>query len=392
MSDAPVSDVDLFSDEARLDPYPRYAALREAGPVVYLSRYDVYALPRYHEARDVLGNWERYSSAEGTFMNPELNEQLKGIMLCSDPPRHTAARRVFGRPLRPDRMRALEPRITAEAERVVAELTARGEFDAATELAQHLPMTVVSELAGLGEHGRAQMLRWARATWESQGWPNERVAAAGPDVEEFMGFIMDEALPGKLEPGGWAADLFAAGDRGEVDPAMCPFMMLDYVTPSLDTTITAVGSAVRRFADHPDQWDLLRRRPELIPHAINEVLRVDSPVQQMTRVATSGHSLAGADIPAGGRLMVLYGSANRDERKYPDPDRFDIERMPSDHLAFGRGEHACVGMALARLEMTALLNALIPRVERFEVTDAEPLLSNALRGWSSLRVRVSLAA
>ena len=87
--------------------------------------------------------------------------------------------------------------------------------------------------------------------------------------------------------------------------------------------------------------------------------------------------------------MMLYGSANRDERKYPDPDRFDITRMPSDHLAFGRGEHACIGMQLARIEMSALLNALIPRVERFEVIDATPLLSNALRGWTNLRVRVS---
>ena len=111
MSDAPVSDIDLFSDEARLDPYPRYSALRQLGSVVYLPEYDVYALPRYQEARDVLGDWELYSSAEGVTMNRELDRELKGIMLFSDPPEHTAVRRVFGRPLRPERMRALEPRI-----------------------------------------------------------------------------------------------------------------------------------------------------------------------------------------------------------------------------------------------------------------------------------------
>jgi cytochrome P450 len=116
---------------------------------------------------------------------------------------------------------------------------------------------------------------------------------------------------------------------------------------------------------------------------------LESPVQQFTRVATSEQTLAGYDLPTGARLMLLYGSANRDERKYPDPDRFDIMRMPSDHLAFGRGEHACVGMQLARLEMGSLLNALIPRVERFEVVNATPLLSNVLKGWSSLKVRVS---
>jgi cytochrome P450 len=264
----------------------------------------------------------------------------------------------------------------------------RGEFDAATELAEHLPMTVVSELVGLGEHGRSQMLRWARATWEAQGVPNDRVAAAGPVVDEFLGFAMDEGLPGKLDPDGWAAELFAAADRGEVPRGKCPFMMVDYVTPSLDTTISAVSSAVRLFADNPAQWDLLRDNLDLVPHAINEVLRLESPVQQFTRVATASHTLAGCDVPAGSRLLVLYGSANRDEGKYPDPDRFDITRKPSDQLAFGHGVHACVGLPVARLEMTALLNALLSRVERFEVTDASPLLSNVLKGWSSLKVRV----
>jgi cytochrome P450 len=389
MSNAPVSDIDLFSDEARLDLYPRYSALRQLGSVVHLPEYEVYALPRYQEVRDVLGDWELYSSAEGVTMNRELDRDLKGIMLFSDPPEHTAMRRVFGRPLRPDRMRELEPQIEAEAERVVETLVARGEFDAVTELAQHLPMTVVSWLVGLGDLGRSHMLRWARATWEAQGWPNERVAAAGPEIGEFVGFVMDDGLPGKLAPGGWAAELFAAADRGEIPREKCPFMLIDYVTPSLDTTISAVSSAVRLFADYPAQWDLLRKNAELVPHAINEVLRLESPVQQFTRTVTFDHALAGYDLPAGSRLMMLYGSANRDERKYPDPDRFDITRMPSDHLAFGRGEHACVGMQLARLEMSALLNALIPRVERFEVMDASPLLSNVLKGWSSLRVRVS---
>jgi cytochrome P450 len=389
MSKAPVSDIDLFSDEARLDLYPRYSALRQLGSVVHLPEYGVYALPRYAEVRDVLGDWERYSSAEGVTLNRELNRDLKGIMLASDPPEHTAMRRAFGRPLRPERMRELQPRIEAEAERVVQTLVAWGEFDAVTELAQYLPMTVVSDLVGLGEHGRSHMLRWARATWEAQGWPNERVAAAGPEIGEFISFVMDDGLPGKLAPGGWAAQLFDAADRGEIPREKCPFMMIDYVTPSLDTTISAVSSAVCLFAEYPAQWDLLRKNPELVPHSINEVLRLESPVQQFTRTVTSDHTLAGYDLSAGSEVMMLYGSANRDERKYTDPDRFDIRRMPSDHLAFGRGEHACIGMQLARLEMSALLNALIPRVERFQVIDASPLLSNVLKGWRSLRVRVS---
>ncbi len=200
---------------------------------------------------------------------------------------------------------------------------------------------------------------------------------------------MTEAVPGKLDPDGWAAQLYAAADAGELPQEKCPFMMVDYVTPSLDTTIYAVSNAIRLFAEHPDQWEVLRADPSLIPHAINETLRLESPVQQFTRTVTADHALSGVDLAAGSRVMLLYGSANRDERKYPDADRFDIARKPSDHLAFGRGEHACIGMQLARLEMSALFGSLVRRVTAFHLVDAEPVLSNVLNGMKSLHVRVT---
>jgi cytochrome P450 len=390
VSTAPSSPIDLFTDEARLDPYPRYRELRALGPVVYLTAHDVYAVPRYAEAAEVLDRWQRYSSAQGVTMNEGLNEQLKGVItLFLDPPDHTAVREVLGRPLRPNLIRRLAPRIEAEAQAVVSRLVEQGTFDAAADLAEHLPMTVVSQLVGLGEHGRSSMLRWAAATWESQGPPNQRAVDAGPVVEEFISFAMNDAVPGKLEAGGWAEQLYEAAEAGDLSRERCPFMMVDYVTPSLDTTIYAVSNAVRLFAEHPGQWDLLRSDPSLVPHAINETLRLESPVQQFTRVVTEDHRLGGVDLPAGARVLILYGSANRDERKYADPERFDIRRMPSDHLAFGRGEHMCIGMQLARLEMSALLRALIARVERFEIVDAEPVLSNVLNGMKTLDVRVT---
>jgi cytochrome P450 len=142
------------------------------------------------------------------------------------------------------------------------------------------------------------------------------------------------------------------------------------------------------FAAHPDQWDLLRADRTLIPHAINESLRLESPVPQFTRVLTHDHEVGGVPLPAGTRVALLYGSANRDERKYPDPERFDITRRPSDQLAFGRGEHACVGLPLARLEMESLLGSLADQVSRFEVVASRPLISNGLRGLEYLDVLV----
>ncbi|WP_028924152.1 cytochrome P450 [Pseudonocardia acaciae] len=386
MANVPVSDVDLYTDEARVDPYPIYERLRGQGPVVHLPRYDLYALPRYEQVRTALMDWKTFTSARGVFVDPEMNAQLEGITLCSDPPEHTMLRGVLGRPLRQDRMRDVAPRIEAEADRVVTRLVERGRFDAATELAEHLPMTVVSDLVGLPDRGRAKMLDWAAAIWDVQGPANARFAKAMPSVEEFIAFAVNDAVPGNLDPDGWAAHLYQAADRGELPRDKCPVMMLDYVTPSLDTTILAITNTIALFARHPDQWELLRSDRTLIPHAINESLRLESPVPQFSRVLTEDHEIDGVALPAGSRVALLYGSANRDERHYPDPTRFDITRRPSDHLAFGRGEHVCVGMHLARLEMTALLERLADRVTGFEVVSSTPMINNGLRGLEHLEV------
>ncbi|NUP40183.1 MAG: cytochrome P450 [Streptomyces sp.] len=391
MSQIPASDVDLYTESARTDPYEIYAELRALGPVVHLSRYDLYALPRYDEVRAALMDWQTFSSARGVFVDPDVNAQLEGITLCSDPPEHTAMRSVLGRPLRPDRMREVTPRIEAEADQVVERVVGRGRFEVVTELAEYLPMTVVSDLVGLPDHGREKMLEWAAAIWNTQGPADDRAAAAGPAVEEFMAFAMNDAVPGKIDPDGWAAQLYEAADRGEIAHDKCPVMMLDYVTPSLDTTILAIANAVALFAQHPDQWELLRKDRSLIPHAINESLRLETPVPQFSRVLTEDHEIGGVPLAAGSRVALLYASANRDERHYPDPTRFDITRRPSDHLAFGRGEHVCVGMHLARLEMSALLERLADRVARFEILERRPMINNGLRGLDYLDVAIEPA-
>lgn len=392
MPGIPVSDIDLYTDPARVDPYAIYDELRALGPVVHLSRYDMYALPRYDEVRAALTDWETFSSARGVFVDRDVNAQLEGITLCSDPPEHTAMRTVLGRPLRADRMREVAPRIETEADRVVERVVDQGRCDVVTELAEYLPMTVVSDLVGLPEHGREKMLEWAAAIWNTQGPADERAGAAGPAVEEFMSFAMNDAVPGKIDPDGWAAQLYEAADRGEISTDKCPMMMLDYVTPSLDTTILAIANMVALFAQHPGQWDLLRGDRSLIPHAINESLRLETPVPQFSRSLTEDHEIAGVELSAGSRVALLYASANRDVRHYPDPTRFDITRRPSDHLAFGRGEHVCVGMHLARLEMSSLLERLADRVARFEILESRPMINNGLRGFDRLDVAFEPAA
>lgn len=385
----PTSDWDPYSDEALLDPWPGYAALREAGPTVWLNRHQMLAMTRHSSAKSVLNDVEAWSSAEGVMMNDVMNQVLKGGTLCSDGDTHEAQRRVIIRPVRPIALKKLQDEITAEAEELVERLTKQGSFDAATELAHHLPLVVVSNLIGLPKEGRERMLVWASEMFNCFGPDNERTRHAMPVLEEMMGYATTQAVRGKLKEGSWAEALHDAADRGEIAREAVPVMMIDYFGPSLDTAIFAIANAVHLFATHPAQWDLVRKDLSLLPGAINETLRMEAPIQDFSRFAMTDYDLDGVTIPAGTRAIVFYGSANRDEREYPDPDRFDVTRNPTTHLSFGSGPHQCVGMNLAKMEMLALFTALASRVERFEITNSERALHNVLRGFTRLEVKVS---
>jgi cytochrome P450 len=265
ISAAPSSDYDPYTDAALLDPWLGYRRLRDAGPAVWLTKHRMFALTRYDAVRRALLDWESFPSRYGVMMNDEMNRVLRGNTLCSDGSDHDALRDVLVHPLTPRALRPLRAEITAEAEVVVEKLIAKGTFDAATELAHHLPVTVVSNLVGLPEQGRERMLNWAHEMFNCFGPMNPRAVASFPVLAEMMEYVTNEAVPGKLKPGSWAERIHDAVDRGEVPPHACPAMMVDYMGPSLDTTIYAISTAVWLFANHPDQWDMVRDDPRLCP-------------------------------------------------------------------------------------------------------------------------------
>ncbi len=389
MSTIPSLSVDLYSDENLENPYPVYDRLREAGPVVYLENLDMYVATRYELVRQILGTPDVFISSNGVMMNQPMNEALKGIVLCTDGDEHRGMRKVLMKPLMPGALRSMRPDIEDEATKLVERLVAQGSFDAATELAQYLPLTIVSKLVGLPEEGRQRMLIWAEANFQCFGPMNQRTEAAFPVLQEMVGYALTQSVRGKVVPGGWAERLHDAADAGEIPMDKASLMALDYMGPSLDTTIFAISSAIWLFANHPEQWTKLRENPALMPMAINEILRMESPIQGFSRWATADFETEGATIPANSRVIVLYGAGNRDHRKFANPNDFDITRPSvADHLAFGHGEHACVGMNLARLEISAILSALMPRVERFELGATERHVINVLRGFASCRVTV----
>jgi len=385
----PTSTLDPFADQALLNPWPLYRELREMGPVVWLEKYAMFALTRYDVVVKALRDWEAFPSSLGVMMNDDMNQVLRGNTLCSDGDAHDRLRRVLIRPVTPVALQSLKDEVEREANAVVGRLCARGRFCATAELAAHLPITIVSNAVGLPEEGRDRMMQWSTGMFNCFGPMNERTCDAKPVLSEMMHYAQTQAVPGKLKPGSWAEAIHHAAAAGEVPPEAVPVMMIDYMGPSLDTTILAISSGVWLFANNPDQWDLVRGDPSLITGVMNEILRMEAPIHGFSRYVARDYDLDGVLLPEGSRAIVFYGAANRDPGQFPDPNRFDIRRDNAGrHMAFGAGPHMCLGMSLARLEMRALFTALARRVQRFHIEEQERLLNNILHGFSKLIVTV----
>jgi cytochrome P450 len=387
-ANAPISDLDPYSDEALIEPWAMYRELQGLGSAVWLTRYQMFALTRYDSVIRALKDASAFSSASGVMMNDEMNQVLRRNTLCSDGADHQRSRRVIGKPLSSMALKSLQEEITSKAERLVERLVSKGTFCAITELATFLPMDIVATAVGLPQDGRERMLVWAGQMFNCFGPLNDRARGAFPVLEEMMHYASSQAVRGKLRPGSWADAILDAVDRGEVDQAVCPVMMIDYVGPSLDTTIYAIGNGVWLFAKHPEEWLKVRELPSRIPAAINEIVRIEAPIQSFSRLLTRNYDTDDITLPVGSRAIVFYGAANRDERKFPDPHRFDVTRGSAEHMAFGWGPHMCVGQHLAKLEMSAIFCALATRVKQFRIQQETRNLNNVLRGFSKLMVSV----
>lgn len=384
----PSSGVELFSDEALADPYPRYERLREAGAVVRLDALGVYALPRYAEVRAALADWQTFSS-RGIGLTEERNEAMTGTILASDPPEHDVLRKTIDYGLSPRALRQeAEATIKLRSEEIVEDAVGRGSFDAVRDLARAFPLSVVLDLIGLPQEGRDRMLDWGDGAFNSFGPPNERTRSGSASVDNLWRYLYTVITPDSLAPGSMGRKVYEAAERGEIPQETWIVQMAAFITAGLDTTINAIGSAIWLFATHPEQWDLVRQDPDrMIPKAFNEVLRIESPVQVFGRLVAREHEVDGVTLPEGSQVLLMYGSANRDERKWEDPERFDVGRNPVDHLAFGHGVHKCAGQGLARMEFAAVFGHLARTVRRFEIEgEPERHLNNVVRGLSRLPV------
>jgi cytochrome P450 len=386
----PRSDVDLFAEEVMADPYRLFRELREAGPVIYLSRFDLWAVTRYAPARHVLGDWQSFSSAD-LALNEQFNSYIGDGIIRAAPPLHDQQRNVLASRLAPRALGAIQPEIETRANEVVSTLVERGSFDAVTDLARAFPLEIVADLIGLPRQGREPLLELVDANFNCFGPDNDRTRESGPKLMELAQYVMTNATKETLAENSMGAAVYEAVDKGWVPADAAPWLVMAYVTAGIDTTVHAIGHTLWLLAEHRDQWNALRADPALVPGAFREVLRYESPIQVFGRTVTDEWTVDGITVPAGSRLAVLFGCANRDERKWIDADRFDIQRSNIDHLAFGYGLHACAGQALARIEGEAILRALLSNVSEIEAGEPVRHYNNVLRGLESLPVRVTKA-
>lgn len=386
----PTSDVDIFEDDVLTDPYPAYAILRETGAAVYLERYDCWALPRYEHVRAALGDHERFSSVDSVGYEPSLNERRRGGVLATDRPEHDTLRAALSESLAPRALAKLREDIARRATELVESVVARGSFDVVGDLARVFPLTVVADLIGMPLGARDEVLRFADAFFNTFGPLNQRTRASVHVADQLLDKLISLMKRDNLAPGGWGEALYRAADRGVIREDQVGPLLRAYLVASMDTTINSIGSALWLFAEHPSAWAALRTDRTLLRSAYEEVVRFESPVQVFFRRTTRAVEIDGVIIPPTARVAMLFGAANRDPRKWPDPDRFDVARAPMDHVGFGYGVHACAGQGLARLEAHAVLSALLDRVEAINLA-GQPRrhLNNVIRGLESLPVTVT---
>lgn len=353
-----------FAYEFHENPYPTYRWLRDHAPLYRNEPLDFWALSRFQDVLAALGDWQTYSSGEGTILerlDPRYLE-MTPMMIFLDPPRHDRLRKLVGRAFTPRRVASLEAFVRDTAIRLLEPLVAAGGGDFVEDFSTPLPMEVIFTLLGVPDVDRVQLRHWtdraldrdpdtpdvppraleammnAMRYWyqllpELRRRPNDGLICALFDAE----IETDDGLTTRLNDGeivGFCSLLGAAGT---------------------ETTTKLLANAAVLLARHPEAYRTLVADAGRIPDAIEEVLRHSSPAQYAARTVTRDVTWYGETVPAGGRMLLLIGAANRDEREYSDPDRFDIARKTAAQIGFGQGVHFCLGASLARLESRVAL-------------------------------------
>ena len=401
----PVSaaDFNLLDPAFRANPYPYYAALRRESPVHrVVPNAPLFAISRYEDIHQILQRPTDFSSTAfqtlfqgGLGLTPNSgalagNRLIASPMMISvDPPHHARMRGLVNRGFTPRRIAALEPRLRALATSCIEDVLESGGMDLVRDLSIPFPVTVIAELLGIEPDRRRDFKRWSDATVVGLSgiagdFTRDEVKQ---NADEMADYIERIAADRRAKP---KDDLISVLVQAEGGDALSTGEVLSFVFLLLvagnETTTNLIGNAMKALLEHPDQLAEVVANPRLIPAMIEETLRYDSPVQMLPRKANRDIELAGGRVEEGSLLLSFFASANRDEKHFSEPDRFDIQRPAQAHLAFGYGIHFCLGASLARLEARVAFEVLFSRCRNLRLAgDGVAMLDSlALRGPKSL--------
>ncbi|MDC0723623.1 cytochrome P450 [Nannocystis bainbridge] len=386
-----------------VDPYPLYARARREQPVFFAESLGAWVVTRHADIVAVARDTERFSSAGALESSAVFPDEVMDILrtgylefqslVQSDPPDHTRVRNVFGKALSPQRVAALEPKVRAIADELIDGFVGDGEVELIERFAFPLPGAVIGELLGVprSDLPRLKSGSNAKQILLAGAAPPALLAACARefvDLQRYFGGHIEARVD---EPREDLLTLLAPIDIGGTAPLTMQEAVsnaIDLLAAGHETTTDMIGHGMTLLIAHPEQLAALRADPSLVPDAVDEILRMEAPVRGMFRRVRVDTTFAGVSLPAEARLFLLYGSANRDEDVYPDPDVFDIRRRPATpHLAFSKGIHFCVGNALARLEGRIAFERLLKRLPGVRLDPRRPVERRAfilLRGYERL--------
>ena len=356
----PVYKGDPFSMEALQDPHKIDGEVRELGPVVYIEKYDYYAITQFAELQKALRDWRRLSSSDRPFYEP--NPFRPQVLVLEDPPSHTQSKNAVMAVLSGDNLVEFEKDFKAEAERLVDEILADGpaEIEAFQDLAAKYVLKVFPDALGLPEEGRELLLAFGDGVFNVFGPESDFQKKKLARAKEAQDWVEDNTARDLQKPGKVGAQLYAMADEGKLEEEHARQVLKSIFAAGFDTTTASIASMIRAFADNPEQWELLKQNPDLVENAWEEAIRYYPASRYGGRWAKQEVTLGGYTIPQGAKVQTMWLGAGRDHRQFENPNEFHIDRdMSKGHLSFGFGIHTCAGNLVARLEARTLLRAMV---------------------------------
>lgn len=387
---------DPYDFEIDTDPYPVWRRLQDEAPLYYNEKYDFYALSRFDDVEGALKDWQRLSSARGSVLEIIRNGVRipPGSILFEDPPSHDLHRSLLAKLFTPRQINALEPKIRAFCEESLDPLVGSGGFDFIADLGAQMPMKTIGMLLGVPEEDQEAIrdridsgLRLADGEMPEQRRQGGALSFAGFEkyIDHRMAHPADDLMTELIQ----AEFVDMDGKKRRLERAEIVGFVGLLAGAGNETTTRLIGWAGKVLAENPDQRARLAADPSLIPNAIEELLRYEAPSPIQARYVMEDLEYHGQKVPEGSILTLLNGAANRDPRRFEDPDRFDIDRKIDHHLSFGYGIHFCLGASLARLEGRVALEEVLKRWPEWDVDwdEAVQAHTSSVRGWEKLPVR-----